>query len=72
MFPVLSGRRALILACAVLMAVAMVVARDRPDDGMFKGKVVDAKGAPVEAAKITIELKDGDPAHLRGEDQQEG
>ena len=58
MFPVSLGRRPLILACAVLVTVALV-SPAAAQTGMVKGKVVDAKGAPVEAAKVTIEFKDG-------------
>jgi len=58
MFPVLSGRRALVLACAVLVTVALV-SPAAAQTGMVKGKIVDAKGQPVEAANVTIEFKDG-------------
>jgi tetratricopeptide (TPR) repeat protein len=60
MFPVSFGRHALILGCAVLVAVALV-SPAAAQTGVVKGKVVDAKGAPVEAAKITIQLTDGIP-----------
>ena len=39
--------------------------------GMLKGKVVDAKDAPVEGAKVTITAK-GMKNTPRGQDQQEG
>jgi Flp pilus assembly protein TadD len=58
MLPVFSGRRALVLACAVLMTVALV-SPAAAQMGIVKGKVTDAKGLPIEAAKITIESKDG-------------
>jgi tetratricopeptide (TPR) repeat protein len=58
MFPVSFGRRAQILCCAVLVTVALV-SPAAAQTGMVKGKVVDAKGAPVEAAKVTVEFKDG-------------
>ncbi len=58
MFPVFSSRRALVLACAVLVIVALVPPA-AAQTGMVKGKVVDDKGAPIEAANITIEFKDG-------------
>jgi tetratricopeptide (TPR) repeat protein len=59
MHPVLSGRRVLLLACAVLVAVAMANPVTAQSTGMVKGKVIDAKGLPVEAAQVTIEYKDG-------------
>jgi len=59
MLPVLSGRRAVLLACAVLVTVAMVLPATAQTTGMAKGRVVDAKGVPIEAAKVTIEFKDG-------------
>ncbi len=58
MLPVLSGRRALLLASAVLAAVAL----SNPaaaQTGMVKGKVVDGKGEPVESAQVTIDYRDG-------------
>jgi tetratricopeptide (TPR) repeat protein len=58
MLPVLTGRRVLLLACAVLVAVAMA-APATAQTGMVKGKVVDAKGQPVEGATVTIEYKEG-------------
>lgn len=58
MFPVFSSRRALVLACAVLLIVALVPPA-AAQTGMVKGKVVDAKGLPIEAANVTIEFKDG-------------
>ncbi len=58
MLPVFSGRRALVLACAVLVTVALV-SPAAAQTGMIKGKIVDAKGLPVEAANVTIEFKDG-------------
>ena len=48
------------------------VARRRPVTGMVKGKVVDAKGQPVEAAKVTIEFKDGISRTYKVKTQQEG
>jgi tetratricopeptide (TPR) repeat protein len=58
MFPVSFGRRALVLACAVLVTVALG-SPAAAQTGMVKGKIVDAKGQPVEAANVTIEFKDG-------------
>jgi hypothetical protein len=58
MFPVSFGRHALVLACAVLVTVALV-SPAAAQTGMVKGKIVDAKGLPVEAANVTIEFKDG-------------
>ena len=59
MLSVLSGRRAVLLTCAVLMTVAMVLPASAQTTGMLRGKVVDAKGQPVEGARVTIEFKDG-------------
>jgi tetratricopeptide (TPR) repeat protein len=58
MLPVSFGRRALVLACAVLVTVALG-SPAAAQTGMVKGKIVDAKGQPVEAANVTIEFKDG-------------
>ncbi len=58
MFPVSFGRRALILACAVLVTIVLT-SPVAAQTGMVKGKIVDAKGQPVEAANVTIEFKDG-------------
>ena len=60
MFPVFFGRRALIVGWAVLVAVALA-SPAAAQTGVVKGKVVDAKGVPVEAAKVTIQLTDGIP-----------
>jgi tetratricopeptide (TPR) repeat protein len=59
MIPVLSGRRVLLVACAVLLAVAMATPTTAQSTGMVKGKVFDGKGQPIEGAKVTIEYKDG-------------
>ena len=59
MLSVLSGRRALVLACALLVTVALASPAAAQTTGMVKGKVVDAKGQPIEAAKVTVESKDG-------------
>jgi tetratricopeptide (TPR) repeat protein len=59
MLPVLSGRRQAIMACAVLIAVAMALPAAAQSTGMVKGKVVDGKGQPIVDAKITIDAKDG-------------
>ena len=59
MLSVLSGRRAVLVACAVLMTVAMVSPATAQSTGMIRGKVVDTKGQPVDAAKVTIDAKDG-------------
>src|SRR5512138_2214527 len=59
MLPVSSGRRALLIALAVLAAVAMAWPVSAQSTGMCKGKVVDKDGTPVEGAKITIAFKDG-------------
>lgn len=59
MLPVLSGPRVLLVACAVLVAVAMTSPATAQSTGMVKGKVFDGKGQPIEVAKVTIEFKDG-------------
>lgn len=59
MLPVSSGRRALLIALAVLVAVAMAWPVSAQSTGMCKGKVVDKEGKPVEGAKVTIAFKDG-------------
>jgi tetratricopeptide (TPR) repeat protein len=59
MLPVPFGRRVLLLVCAVLVAVSMATPATAQSTGMVKGKVIDAKGLPVEQATVTIEYKDG-------------
>ncbi len=59
MFPVSRGRRILLLACALLAAIAVALPAAAQSTGMVKGMVVDAKGQPVQDAKVTIEYKDG-------------
>jgi tetratricopeptide (TPR) repeat protein len=59
MFPVLYGRRILLLACAVFVALAVALPATAQSTGLVKGHVLDIKGQPVEGAKITIEFKDG-------------
>ncbi len=59
MLPVFSGRRVLLLVCAVLVAVSMATPATAQSTGMVKGKVVDAKEQPVDQATVTIEFKDG-------------
>jgi tetratricopeptide (TPR) repeat protein len=59
MFPVINGRRALLLACAVFVAFALAQPATAQSTGMVKGTVVDGKNLPVEGAKITIEYRDG-------------
>jgi Tfp pilus assembly protein PilF len=59
MLSVSSGRRALVLACAVLVTAALASPVAAQSTGMLRGKVVDAAGQPVEAAKVTIEYRDG-------------
>jgi tetratricopeptide (TPR) repeat protein len=58
MLPVTTGRRALLIASAVLAAI-VVAFPAAAQTGMVKGKVVDQQGQPVEGAKITIEFKEG-------------
>jgi predicted TPR repeat methyltransferase len=59
MFPVLTGRRVLLLACAVFVAFALALPAAAQSTGMVKGQVLDVKAQPVDGAKITIEYKDG-------------
>jgi tetratricopeptide (TPR) repeat protein len=59
MLPVISGRRVLILAAAMLMAVAWASPGQAQSTGMVKGKVVDSQNKPVENSKVTIEFKEG-------------
>lgn len=59
MLSVSSCRRALVLACAVLVTVAMVSPVAAQSTGMLRGKVVDGADQPIEAAKVTIEYRDG-------------
>ncbi len=59
MFPALTGRRILLLACALFVAFAVAPPIAAQSTGLVKGTVVDIKGQPVEGAKITIEYKDG-------------
>ncbi len=59
MLSVFSGRRAVVLACAVLVTAALVSPATAQSTGMLKGKVVDAKEQPIEGAKVTIEYQDG-------------
>lgn len=59
MFSVPTARRAVVLACAVLLTVAIVSPATAQSTGMIRGKVVDAKGQPIDGAVITIEFKDG-------------
>jgi tetratricopeptide (TPR) repeat protein len=59
MLPVTAGRRALLVVCAVLMAVMFALPGQAQPTGMVKGKVFDGKGQPVVDAKVTIEFKDG-------------
>ena len=59
MLPVLSGRRALLVVLAVLLAVAVASPGFAQSTGMVKGKVSDGQGKPVEGAKVTIAFKDG-------------
>jgi tetratricopeptide (TPR) repeat protein len=59
MFPVHSGRHALYLACAVIVALCVALPVTAQSTGMVKGKVFDAKGQPIEGAKITITYKEG-------------
>jgi tetratricopeptide (TPR) repeat protein len=59
MLPVLSGRRALLVAFAVLAAIAFASPSPAQSTGMVKGKVVDGENKPVDGAKITISYLDG-------------
>jgi len=59
MLPVLTGRRALLVTLAVLLAVTIATPGFAQSTGMVKGKVFDAQDKPVDAAKVTIAFKDG-------------
>ncbi|HEY3382252.1 MAG TPA: tetratricopeptide repeat protein [Vicinamibacterales bacterium] len=59
MLPVHSGRRALLVALAVLVAFAMASPGSAQSTGMVKGKIIDGQNQPVEGAKVTIDYKDG-------------
>lgn len=59
MFPAHTGRRTLLLACALFVAFAVALPAAAQSTGMVKGTVVDLKGQPIEGAKVTIEYKDG-------------
>ncbi len=59
MLPVLTGRRALLVTLAVLLAVAIATPGFAQSTGMVKGKVFDAQDKPVDGAKVTIAFKDG-------------
>ena len=59
MLPVLTGRRALLVTLAVLLAVAIATPGFAQSTGMVKGKVLDGQGKPVDGAKVTIAFKDG-------------
>jgi tetratricopeptide (TPR) repeat protein len=58
MLPAITRRR-LATAVAVLAAVALSLPASAQSTGMVKGKVVDAQGQAVDAAKVTIEYTDG-------------
>jgi tetratricopeptide (TPR) repeat protein len=51
-------RRSL-LVCTALLGLALWAAPAHAQTGQLKGKVVDAKGQPVEGATVTIEAVDG-------------
>lgn len=59
MFPVLSGRRALLMACAAFVALVMAAPAFAQSTGMVKGRVFDTKGKPVDGATVTITYKEG-------------
>jgi len=59
MLSVLSGRRAWILALALVAAFAVAWPAAAQSTGMVKGKVVDGKDQPVDKAKVVIEFKEG-------------
>ena len=58
MFPVFTGRRALILGILVLAAVALASPASA-QTGTLRGTVVDAKDQPLDSVNITIEFKEG-------------
>lgn len=51
-------RRSL-LVCTALLGLALWAAPAHAQTGQLKGKVIDAKGQPVEGATVTIEAVDG-------------
>lgn len=51
-------RRA-VLVCTVLFGLSVVAAPAAAQTGQIRGKVVDAKGQPVEGATVTLEATDG-------------
>jgi len=59
MFPVFSGRRVMMLGVVTLAAVFMTSPSHAQTTGMLKGRVVDAKGQPIDTAKVAIEFKEG-------------
>ena len=64
-------RRALV-TCALALGLAWVAVPASAQSGQVKGKVVDAKGQPVEGAKISISNVEMSGRKLRNEDEQEG
>jgi tetratricopeptide (TPR) repeat protein len=54
MLPVFSCRRLLMFLAAVAVAVSIASPAFAQTTGMVKGKIVDEKGQPIEAAKVTI------------------
>jgi uncharacterized GH25 family protein len=65
------GHRAM-SAIAVVIAMALAAPVLAQSTGMVKGKVVDAKGQPVEAAKITIEFTEGVSRKLETKTNKKG
>jgi tetratricopeptide (TPR) repeat protein len=65
------GHRAM-SAVAVVIAMALAAPVLAQSTGMVKGKVVDAKGQPVEAAKITIEFTEGVSRKLETKTNKKG
>jgi tetratricopeptide (TPR) repeat protein len=59
MLPVSYGRRLLMVALAILVAVIAAAPAFSQTTGILKGTVVDEKGQPVEKAKITIQFAEG-------------
>ena len=69
----LNGRLPWLVACvAALIAGDCRAGRSRSPRGMIKGVVKDAKGQPVEGAKVTIDMAEGTSRKFETQDEQEG
>ena len=68
----LNGRPPWLLVVAVVRRAGVAAPAAAQSTGMIKGVVKDAKGQPVEGAKVTIDMAEGTEPPLRNEDEQEG